>query len=455
MRQRRGRILTFVRCRVGCGPRTVAGVNPIRRLWRSRHAVDLVLWVVVSIPVLVEQDPLPSGAWLSMPAFQLVAIGLLAMAIPVSRRTPMVAAAMPGLIALVTTGVSYSAQLLLAQIVLAFLLGRRTGGRWASIGLLIVLGTLALAYAVVGMGGSPSGWFSMTSNALGIVVLPWAVGQYVRQLAELRDAGWELAERLEREQSRATAQARLRERARIASDMHDSLGHELSLIAVRAAALEVTPDIGADGRRAAGDLRLAAESATEQLRDIIGMLRADGDDPPIAPSGTRASTVATVRSLVERAGQSGLTVTLVDSIGDDDGTIPEATSQAVYRVVQEALTNAAKHAPGAAATVALGASGERVVVEVSNEAGSGEPSRAGDGGYGLVGLDERVRLVGGSLEAGPTQAGFVVRARLPLGRSTVAAPVSGPAAHQALEAARGRLRRGVVGALWPPVAWCW
>lgn len=414
--------------------------------------MDLVLWAAISVPVLIEQDPLPSGAWISLPAFRLVAIGLLAVAVAVSRRAPAVAAAMPGLFALVATGVSYNAQLLFAQVVLAFLLGRRTGGRRASIGLLIVLGTLALAYAVVDTGGSSSGWFSVTSNALGIVVLPWAVGQYVRQLAELRDAGWELAERLEREQDRATAQVRLRERARIASDMHDSLGHELSLIAVRAAALEVTPEIGEDGRRAAGDLRRAAESATEQLRDIIGMLRADGDDPPIAPSGTQVRTVDAVRALVERAAQSGVTVTLVDSIGDDDGTIPEAISQAVYRVVQEALTNAAKHAPGGVVMVALSTSGERVVVEVTNEAAPAAPPRAGDSGYGLVGLDERVRLVGGSLETGPAGGGFVVRARLPLRRSAVAAPVTGPAARQALETARRRLRRGVIGALWPPVA---
>ena len=133
------------------------------------------------------------------------------------------------------------------------------------------------------MAEPPTDWFLLTSNSLASIVLPWAVGQYVRQLAELRDAGWELAQRLEREQDRAAGQVRIRERARIAADMHDSLGHELSLIAVRAAALQVTPGIGAEGRWAAGALRSAAESATDRLREIIGMLREEGDEPPVSP----------------------------------------------------------------------------------------------------------------------------------------------------------------------------
>jgi signal transduction histidine kinase len=391
----------------------------------------------------------------SLPVFRLIAVVLLGVAVALSRRAPAVAAAMPGVLSLVLSGSPYNAQLMPAELVLAYLLGRRTGGRRATLGLVAVLAVLALVYAVIGRGGSASDWFLLTSNALAMVVLPWCVGQYVRQLAELRDAGWELAERLELEQDRVAGQVRLRERARIASDMHDSLGHELSLIAIRAAGLEVTAGIGPEGRQAAAELRRAAESATDRLRQIIGMLREDGDDPPVTPSGDVVPTGAAVRSLVQRAAGSGVTVTLTDSIGEGQAPIPVATAQAVYRVVQEALTNAAKHAPGAAVDITLRVQDDQLVVEVVNATPPSRPPRSADGGYGLVGLDERVRLVGGSLQAQPTDDGFAVTARLPLAQDPAVTPALAqdaavPASRQALDTARRRLRRSLVDTFWPP-----
>ena len=114
--------------------------------------------------------------------------------------------------------------------------------------------------------------------ALLLVVLPWLIGRYRAQQALLATAGWERAERIEREQRMAIDQERLRERSRIAEDMHDSVGHELSLIALRAAALELDPRC----RRSTGGprptLREAAATATERLGEIIGVLR-DADAP--------------------------------------------------------------------------------------------------------------------------------------------------------------------------------
>jgi signal transduction histidine kinase len=430
----------------------VAAVKPLTRLTASRPVVDLLLWLVLMVPVLFADDLAPT-ATLSMPAYRLGSAMLLALAVPLSRRTPLLATAAPAAFSIIVTGGPYSALLMPAQLVLAFLLGRRADSRQATVRLLSVLGLLALVNVVAERGGSADGWFLLTSNSLATIVLPWAVGQYVRQLAELRDAGWGLAQRLEHEQDRAASQVRLRERARIAADMHDSLGHELSLIAVRAAALEVTPGIGVGGRRAAGELRSAAESATDRLREIIGMLREEGDEPPVATAGDGAGTRSTLRTLVERAVGSGMAVSLTDSTGGADPPIPEATAQAVYRVVQEALTNVAKHAPGATVTVTLQVGADRLVVEVVNTAPPAPQPRPVDRGYGLVGLDERVRLVGGNLEAGPTEAGFAVRARLPLGTPASVTPAATvPASSQALAMANRRLRRGLVGILWPPVA---
>ncbi|WP_244177610.1 sensor histidine kinase, partial [Streptomyces atriruber] len=209
--------------------------------------------------------------------------------------------------------------------------------------------------------------------------------------------------------------ARLRERARIAQDMHDSLGHELSLIAVRAGALQVAPDLPEPHREAAADLRAAASQATDRLHAIIGLLREEGDErAPLAPAGE------SVAALVARATESGLRITY-----EDEGNRPEPqgdparrelTDGTVHRVVQEALTNAAKHAPGAHVTVTVARDGSATSVTVTNgrtdEEGAGPvaPSR---GGSGLRTLRARVTDLGGTFEAGPHGHGFRVTARLP------------------------------------------
>ena len=147
-------------------------------------------------------------------------------------------------------------------------------------------------------------WLVMLLLALLLVVLPWLVGRYRAQQALLASAGWERAERIEREQRMAIEQERLRERSRIAEDMHDSVGHELSLIALRAAALELDPTLPEEHRRAATSLREAAATATERLGEIVGVLR--DADAPVMPHDE------TVAALVDRAAASGLNVRLVE-----------------------------------------------------------------------------------------------------------------------------------------------
>ncbi|WP_181789066.1 sensor histidine kinase, partial [Streptomyces phytophilus] len=386
---------------------------------------------------------------------RIAAVPLLALAVAAGRTRPLLAAAIPAGLALAATPELFTNQFVLAQVALSFLLGRRTDRPRSA---LLLFGAIAAAGLVLASAvpeATFSGWATLVLTVLFAMVLPWLLGRYARQHAALISTGWELAERLEREQELAADRTRLRERSRIAGDMHDSLGHELTLIAVRAAALQVSPGLDDAARKEAADLREAAATATERLREVIGVLREDGEGAPAHPADDR------VEELVRRAAASGMQVELVRG-EDAPGTPPEAAplppvaDRAVHRVVQEALTNAAKHAPGAPVTVRLRRDADHAEVTVANgppPASAAKYLKASQtsGGYGLVGLDERVRLAGGALRAQPVDGGFAVTARLPLTPGAAPAPPREYAARRELAAARRRVRRGIVDAIWVPV----
>ncbi len=257
---------------------------------------------------------------------------------------------------------------------------------------------VALVFGPDGLGD----WAAMVAILVFAGLSPWLLGRYVRVRGELARTGWRRAEEMESRQRLVAEQARLRERARIASDMHDSLGHELSLIAVRAAALEVASGLDDAQRDAAAQLRTSAATATERLREIIGVLREDA--APVEP------VQGDLGELIARARASGL---LIESTLDA-ADAPPMVARAAYRVVQEALTNVAKHAPGAAVTVRVTSTGARTDVSVVNAPPPAGPlPGAASGHVGLIGLRERVRLVGGTLRAGPDAGGFAVAATLP------------------------------------------
>jgi signal transduction histidine kinase len=284
-----------------------------------------------------------------------------------------------------------------ATLTYAYLSGLRTERVWPAP---VALGLAALTGALVvtiGYGGTPAAWITMGSGLLAVYAVPYLLGVLRRRLLQQRA----------RAASAGQAQARLRERARIAHDMHDSLGHDLALIAVRAAGLEVAPGLSPAQARAAGELRTAAAEATDRLREIIGLLREDA--APLTPVGE------SVRDLVERARASGMAITLDLA----SGPVPALA----HRVVQEGLTNAAKHAPGAAVRVSV----SPTAVAVRNGPPRGHRPPVRPGGLGLTALRERVRLAGGTLEAGRDGEGYALLveisggSRLPGGRDTLGA----------------------------------
>jgi signal transduction histidine kinase len=238
--------------------------------------------------------------------------------------------------------------------------------------------------------------------------IPTMVGRYARQRVALAHAGWEQARRLERENEMVVEQAKLRERSRIAQDMHDSLGHELSLIALQAGVLELDAGLPERQRETAKLLRSTTSDAVNRLHEIVGVLRDDTDPAPTQPAAEGVS------ALVDRAAASGVAVTYEES-GRPDGGLAPMTDRAIYRIVQESLTNATKHAPGSEVTVRLRHNEDDVLVEVENAPGTNHPDHERNGGgRGLIGLAERVRLAGGRLAAGPREdGGFAVKARLP------------------------------------------
>jgi signal transduction histidine kinase len=193
-----------------------------------------------------------------------------------------------------------------------------------------------------------------------------------------------------------TEQAQMEAREAVAREMHDVLGHRLSLLSVHAGALEYRPDAPAeDVARAARVIRESAHQALQDLREVIGVLRAPIGELP-------QPTAADVPELVTESRRAGMNVELRHDVA---GAAPGTVGRAAYRVVQEALTNARKHAPGAAVTVSVaGSAGSGLTVEVVNTAPA-DPQPAPAAGQGLAGLAERVALARGRLEHGPTGAG--------------------------------------------------
>jgi len=218
------------------------------------------------------------------------------------------------------------------------------------------------------------------------------------------------ADSARREQDARAAQARLAERTRIAREMHDTLSHRLSLIAMHAGALEYRTDLDRETiHSTAAVLRETAHTAAGELRTVLSVLREEAAEPSPQP------TVHSIPALVETARAAGSDVTLhLDPPlqGNEADTLPDATSRHLYRVVQEGLTNAHKHAPGQPVTVSLtGAPGRGITVSTSNPVSG--PATAAPGGLGLVGLAERARLSNGSFESGLRHGVYTTTVKVP------------------------------------------
>lgn len=255
------------------------------------------------------------------------------------------------------------------------------------------------------------------SVLLTATVVGW--GMFVRSKRQLMLSLRDRLRRAETEAALRAEQAQRLAREAIAREMHDVLAHRLTLLSVHAGALEFRPDAPREEvARAAGVIRESAHDALQDLREIIGVLRT-GD---AEEAGRPQPTLAALDPLVTESRAAGMKIVL-DSRVTAPAAVPASVGRTAYRIVQEGLTNARKHAPGAEVTVSLaGGPGDGLTISVRNPAPPGEVPHVPGSGQGLIGLTERATLAGGRLDhgaeadgGGDEGGGFAVRAWLPWG----------------------------------------
>jgi signal transduction histidine kinase len=388
--------------------------------WKSRRELLFDLAVALSFVALDTTLTLIGGSWWpvhpdGLAWALLVAQAVACLSLVVRRRAPILVV---GLLA----GFTLAVTLLISPA--GLLVPAHDGNLWAP------FATVLAAYAPVQSCTSRRRAFIAVAVLTIVVARPWqpsatiitigvlrtAVGPLLAMYFDARrrlvQALRERAERAEREQHLLAEQARAEERARLAGEMHDVVTHRVSLMVLQAGALRMTaPD--EPTRQAAEELRAAGCRALDELRDLVGILRTsqDGED---APEEAHPETSG-LEALVAESTAVGLPAELIED-GDPRLASP-VVGRTAYRIVQEALTNVRKHAPGARATVRVRYDPAQVRVEVDNTA----PTRPADAvlvgtgsGIGIASLRQRVELVGGSLHAGPAAGGgFRVEATLP------------------------------------------
>ncbi|WP_433872355.1 sensor histidine kinase [Saccharopolyspora sp. CA-218241] len=286
-------------------------------------------------------------------------------------------------------------------IVALFALGRARPSVGPLSGWVLLVSVAALAPVLLVQSLAPGAVVLTVAFVLLAAGAPVALGALVSLRARLAESLRRLEEATDAALEANAERARAEERSRIAREIHDAVGHQVTLIAVESAALGATaPDPRT--AEAADRLRGLAKQALDEVRSALGLGEAARD----------RAALSAVPGLVESARAAGLPIELRGAVADD--AVAPAAGRAAYRVVQEALTNASKHAPGAVVVVELAERDDALRVVVANEPPAAPAVDVGGTGSGLAGLAERVRVAGGTLDAGTrADGGFDVVAELP------------------------------------------
>jgi signal transduction histidine kinase len=351
-----------------------------------------LLAVVGGLAVFAEAEPRMSEGLIVV---DLLLGGAACLAVWLRRRWPVQLAVVLGTVGVLSSSAAFAGLIALFTVAVH---------RRAAVAIAVAALTLVFAPAYIALHPDPRTPYAV-ELALGVLftvaVVAW--GMFVRARRQLVLSLRDRAERAEAEQHLRVDQARRQERARIAREMHDVLAHRISLLSLHAGALEFRPDAPPDEvARAAGVIRRSAHEALQDLRAVIGVLR-EGQDGG-APERPQP-TIADLPALIAESRDAGVHVSY--EVGEL-AAVPEATGRNAYRIVQEALTNARKHAAGAAVDVAVEGDAESgLTIEVRNRLPVGAATRPEipGAGTGIVGLAERASLAGGRLEHGRTADG--------------------------------------------------
>jgi signal transduction histidine kinase len=300
--------------------------------------------------------------------------------------------------------VPFAAGVYLAGMAAAFLLGSLRDTVLARVGLAVVL--VCAAAIIYNIPDHQPGEMLFIPLLFGIA---WLAGFALHTRVEQADAAEARAAQAERERESAARVAVAEERARIARELHDIVAHAVSVMVLQVGAVrhKLPPELEEDAEALRG-VEGAGRAALAEMRRLLGAMRSDGDDLELAPQ----PGLDGLQSLVAEVERAGLPVGL--HVEGEWVQLPRAIDLSAYRIVQEGLTNALKHAHASRADVTVRYEADQVRLEVRDD-GNGGPKGNGSG-YGLVGVRERVKIYGGEMTAGPADGGgFVLSARLPLG----------------------------------------
>jgi signal transduction histidine kinase len=382
-------------------------------LLTRRYVFDVVvvlLAIVAMVEIVVRRDAPDAPRttlWFAVPA-----IAILVLAIFARRRFPFAA---PTAYWLLGAGISFvdwrlipfAVSLFVVGMAVAFLLGNLRNAVQAGIGLAVVLGSAAIiVYKIPG------------HSAAELVFIPlefgisWLAGFVLRETAEQAEAAEGRATLAEQEREAEALRVVVEERTRIARELHDIVGHAVSVMTVRTSGVRrlLRPEQEQE-REALLSVERTGREALAEMRRVVGALRDPEEGPALAPR----PSLSRVDKLVAQACETGLPVDL--EIEGEPVPLPAGVDLTAYRLVQEGLTNAIKHAAARHAEVRVRYDSGHVEIEVCDDGrgADGADSTSSDGGHGLVGMRERVSIYGGELEAGPRAGGgFRLRARIPV-----------------------------------------
>lgn len=344
-----------------------------------------------------------------------VVLGVMAVAsLPFRHRAPLAVA----LVVSSTLVVSASAigAAVVAVVYLAIVGTRAAIALSGAVWLLAILANGSLVLPAIGAKTSPTEMLTMMLLGAFLFAVLWAIGRYRRARAETITILRERAESVERERERDVQAAREAERLRIAREMHDVLAHRISIVSMHAGALTYRDDLpNARITEAAEIIQESTALALSELRELLGVLRDTNEDDPHGPQ----PTLQHLPILLTEARAAGVTVT-VDYSGLEfaygqprTAGLSDSTSRTGYRIVQEALTNARKHAAGEPVHLQLEHTGDALIITCRNRRHRESLPSSGTSGLGLVGLTERAHLAGGTLAIRQESGEFVVEVTLP------------------------------------------